>query len=346
MKFSLRHVEVFRAVIASGSATGAAQLLHTSQPTISRELARFEQLTQLSLFKRMGGKLVPTEQARMLYEEVDQAYLGLERIASAADAIRHFSEGQLSIACLPAFSQALLPRACRDFRARHDGVSMKIVAQEGAQLQDSLSSQRYHLGLTEDMSAPAGTTLRTLLALDVVCVLPTHHPLCGQPGSVLTPGDFAGQDFVHLASVDPYRQRVDALFNSLGITRRMVVETPSASAVCETVRAGAGIAIVNPLTALSYAGPDLQIRCFSHAIPYYVNLVRPGATAVSPGVCPGRQFCRRAQHKLRPGSCGAAGNYRPLTYAETMDRSEGRSDGPKRGAKTTRRYDPVQSPIP
>ncbi|MEA1136003.1 LysR family transcriptional regulator, partial [Klebsiella pneumoniae] len=52
MNFSFRHVEVFWAVMTTGSATGAAELLHTSQPTISRELSRFETLTQLTLFKR------------------------------------------------------------------------------------------------------------------------------------------------------------------------------------------------------------------------------------------------------------------------------------------------------
>ena len=59
MTFNLRHVEVFWAVMTTGSATAAARLLHTSQPTISRELGRFEQVTQLSLFKRTHGKLVP-----------------------------------------------------------------------------------------------------------------------------------------------------------------------------------------------------------------------------------------------------------------------------------------------
>lgn len=38
MKLSARHIEVFRAIMASGSVTGAARLLFTSQPTISREL--------------------------------------------------------------------------------------------------------------------------------------------------------------------------------------------------------------------------------------------------------------------------------------------------------------------
>ena len=37
-----RHIEVFRALMLTGSATGAAQMLFTSQPTISRELARLE----------------------------------------------------------------------------------------------------------------------------------------------------------------------------------------------------------------------------------------------------------------------------------------------------------------
>lgn len=42
-----RHVEVFRALMLSGSATRAAEMLFTSQPTISRELARMEQIVGL-----------------------------------------------------------------------------------------------------------------------------------------------------------------------------------------------------------------------------------------------------------------------------------------------------------
>ena len=37
---NLRHIEIFHAVMTAGSLTEAAHLLHTSQPTVSRELAR------------------------------------------------------------------------------------------------------------------------------------------------------------------------------------------------------------------------------------------------------------------------------------------------------------------
>lgn len=275
MAFGFRHVEVFWAVMTTGSATAAAQLLHTSQPTISRELGRFEQTTGLTLFQRLHGKLVPTEQAVMLFDEVQNAYVGIDRIARAADAIRHFSQGQIAIACLPAFAHALLPRACQQFRAQFPGVSLKIAPQESNLLQQSLTSQRFHLGLTEEQAAPRGTTSEPLLTFDVVCVLPTGHPLAQRADKVLTPQDFAGQDVVYLAAEDPYRQTVDGLFDELGIARRMVVETASAGAVCEMVSLGVGIAIVNPLTALSYTGRGLVLRRFSHPIPYAVHLVRP-----------------------------------------------------------------------
>ncbi len=303
MKFSFRHVEVFWAVMTTGSATAAAQLLHTSQPTISRELSRFEQVTQLCLFKRVNGKLAPTEQAVMLFDEVQRAYVGLDTIARAADAIRHFSQGQVSVACLPAFSHALLPRACQQFRQRFPGVSLKITPQESSLLQESLASQRFHLGLTEEQAAPRGTVIETLLTLDVVCVLPAGHELCQREDKVLTPQDFEGQNFVYLAAGDPYRQEVDSLFNELGIARRMVVETVSAGAVCEMVSLGVGIAIVNPLSALSYAGLGLTIRRFSHSIPYSVNLVRPQfrpeASVVASFVDVLRASCHQIEAELR-----------------------------------------------
>ena len=39
---NLRHIEIFHAVMTTGNLTEAAHMLHTSQPTVSRELARFE----------------------------------------------------------------------------------------------------------------------------------------------------------------------------------------------------------------------------------------------------------------------------------------------------------------
>ncbi|APO70896.1 transcriptional activator protein LysR (plasmid) [Rhizobium gallicum] len=273
MSVTLRHIEVFHAVMTTGSVTGAADMLKTSQPTVSRELARFEYLIQIKLFERIRGRLRPTAHALQLFEEVQRAYFGLDRIVRTATSLRRFEQGQLSIVCLPVFSQSLLPQTCRLVAERFPDVGISITPQESPLLEEWLSAQRYDFGLTEIGHAPQGTEATALVMLDEVCVLPDGHPLLRK--TILSPGDFEGQPFVSLSATDSYRQQIDRIFRETGITRRMVIETHSAASICAMVREGVGLAIVNPLTALDYAHNGVHIRPFSASIPFSVNIVRP-----------------------------------------------------------------------
>ncbi|EHA8173705.1 LysR family transcriptional regulator [Salmonella enterica subsp. enterica] len=270
---NLRHIEIFHAVMTAGNLTEAARLLHTSQPTVSRELARFEKVLGLTLFERTRGRLHPTVQGLRLFEEVQRSWYGLDRIVSAAESLREFRQGELSIACLPVFSQSFLPPLLPPFLARYPDVSLNIVPQESPLLEEWLSAQRHDLGLTETLHAPAGTTRTELLTLNEVCVLPCDHPLAAK--TVLTPDDFQGENFISLSRLDSYRQLLDTLFAEHQVKRRMVVETHSAASVCAMVRAGAGVSIVNPLTALDYAASGVAVRRFSIDVPFTVSLIRP-----------------------------------------------------------------------
>ncbi|EOC0109174.1 LysR family transcriptional regulator [Cronobacter sakazakii] len=270
---TLRHIEIFHAVMTAGNLTEAAALLRTSQPTVSRELARFEKLIGLSLFTRSRGRLHPTVQGLRLFEEVQRSWYGLDRIISAAESLRQFRQGELSIACLPVFSQSLLPLVLKPFLDSYPDVSLNIVPQESPLLEEWLSAQRHDLGITENTATPAGTERLTLLTLNEVCVLPAGHTLADKPQ--LTPQDFAGENYISLSRTDSYRQLLDSLFQEHNVQRRMVLETHSAASVCAMVRAGVGVSIVNPLTALDYAATGIVVRRFSVAVPFTVSLIRP-----------------------------------------------------------------------
>ncbi|AKA38152.1 LysR family transcriptional regulator [Yersinia ruckeri] len=274
---SLRQIEIFHAVMTTGNLTEAAVLLQTSQPTVSRELARFEQLIQLNLFDRLRGRLYPTAQGLRLFEEVQRSYYGLDRIVQAAESIRQFQQAQLSIACLPVFSQSLLPAVCKTFIDSYPEVSLNVIPQESPLLEEWLSAQHHDLGITENLQTPAGTERQTLMTLNEVCVLPAEHPLTKK--MVLTPQDFSGENFISLSVTDSYRQLLDNLFNEKGINRRLVMETHSAASVCAMVREGVGVSIVNPLTALDYAENNHEkgicVRRFSINVPFTVSLIQP-----------------------------------------------------------------------
>lgn len=296
MNFKFRHVEIFWAIMTTGKTTAAAEMLNTSQPTISRELAQFEHATRLKLFDRNNGKLIPTESARLLFEEVKVSYFGLDRIKSTVESLRNFQQAQISLACLPAYSIALMPLACKYFCDRYPGASINVKPLETPYLEEALSAQRFHMGLIENGKAPPGTMIECLLDLDVVCVMPSGHPLSAK--ATLEPADFQGQDFVYLAAGDPYRIQIDSIFSNHGVERNMMVETHSADAVCATVRLGVGVALVNPLTALHYSGIGLVLRPFTPRVSYTVFAVKPLHRPPAPVVEPFLEALRTSCNQL------------------------------------------------
>ncbi|BBV00425.1 LysR family transcriptional regulator [Providencia hangzhouensis] len=273
---SWRHIEIFRAVMTTPNLTEAAALLNTSQPTISRELARLEYLLQFKLFDRVKGRLQPTAQGLRFLEEVERSYYGLERIKNSAETIRRFEHAQISITCLPAFAQSLLPQVCQSFMENYPDVSITVIPQESPVLEEWLSAQRYDFGLTEHLQMPPGTEQQTLGSLNEVCVLPASHPLTQK--EVLTPSDFQGQRFISLSLTDSYRQLIDSTFAEHHVERKMVMETHSASSICAMALKGIGVSIVNPLTALDFhqqSAGKLALRPLSFSIPFTVSLIRP-----------------------------------------------------------------------
>ncbi|EKT59394.1 LysR family transcriptional regulator [Providencia sneebia] len=273
---SWRHIEIFRAVMTTPNLTEAAIVLNTSQPTISRELARLEHLLQFKLFDRIKGRLKPTAQGLRFFEEVERSYYGLDRIKNSAQTIRHFDNAQISIICLPAFAQSLLPQICQLFMKDYPEVNLTVIPQESPVLEEWLSAQRYDVGLTEHLQTPAGTEQITLGSLNEVCVLPKGHPLEKKP--ILSPIDFQNQRFISLSLTDNYRQMIDTIFSQHRINRKMVMETHSASSICAMALKGIGISIVNPITAQDFhnqSNGKLVIRPLSFSIPFTVSLIKP-----------------------------------------------------------------------
>lgn len=295
-----RHIEVFRAVMTAGSATGAADLLHSSQPTVSRELARLESLLGYALFERVQGRLRPNARALALWDEVQRSWQGLERVVDRAVALGRSGAVQLSVLCLPALAHALLPgaaaRLMQSHPEAHSTTRLSVTPQESPLLEEWMSAQRFDLGLCEQTTAPPGTRAEVLLTLDEVAVLPAGHALAHQ--QVLDLADFAGEFFVSLSADDPYRRLIDARFAEAGVERTLRVETHSAAAVCAMVEQGLGIAIVNPVTALAAASERLVLRRLAFSIPFSVTALLPLYRPPLPEVVPMLDALRAQAHAI------------------------------------------------
>lgn len=271
-ELNLRQIEVFRATMKFGTVTAAAAALASSQPTITRELRRLEDTVGFPLFERRRQRLHPTARALKLYHEVQASFIGLDRINVCVDGLRGSYDEILYIATLPAFAQNLLPEALRRLLASHPHVSVRIDTADPRN-QSPISGFNFDIGLVEGSYTAANAEVVTVGSFDQICVLPAGHSLRAR--KVLAPEDFRDMDFISLGENDPFRMHIDRMFDEAGVTRKMSISTQSANAVCEMVACGLGLAIINPLTALSYRDRPIILRRLSQSVRFLVSALRP-----------------------------------------------------------------------
>jgi DNA-binding transcriptional LysR family regulator len=80
----LRHIEVFNAVMLTGSVSGAARLINVTQPAVSRILQHAELQLGFALFQRTKGRLTPTSEALTLYPHIERLFAQLDEVQRLA----------------------------------------------------------------------------------------------------------------------------------------------------------------------------------------------------------------------------------------------------------------------
>ena len=143
----LRHVEVFQAVMETGSMSRAAELLNLSQPAVSRVIAHAESLLGFPLFRRVGKKVIPTAEALALFEESKDIFARLEALRRTASNLRQGRSGRLRVAAIPALCHRLLPDVLAAYHRAFPGVQIEVRSLHKGQMVAALVSRDVDVAL-------------------------------------------------------------------------------------------------------------------------------------------------------------------------------------------------------
>ncbi len=246
MKLNLRQIEVFRAIMLSGSISGASKLLYVSQPAVSRLIAYTEQRLGLQLFERIKGRLYPTPEARRLFEEVSTLYQSVQRVNEVAENLAHNREGHIRIACSPSIGQSLMPLAVAHFTQRYPGVRVVLYTHVPHVMLRSLLTQEIELGVAYMPIPHPSLAMQPLYENRIIAVLPHNHRLATR--EQISSRDLQGEPFIGYGSDIPFSQLVQRIFGSEEEQPTLRVEVQQAHVACAMVQAGVGVALVDELT--------------------------------------------------------------------------------------------------
>ncbi|HEX5749331.1 MAG TPA: transcriptional activator NhaR [Archangium sp.] len=75
LRLNYHHLLYFWTVVREGSVSAASRKLRVAQPTVSEQLKALEEMLELELFRRVGGKLVLTEGGAHVYRYADEIFI-------------------------------------------------------------------------------------------------------------------------------------------------------------------------------------------------------------------------------------------------------------------------------
>lgn len=299
-RITLRHLEAFRAVMVQRSVTGAARMLEVTQPVVTRLIADLEERIAIPLFKRAHGRLAPTPEAALLFEDVHQSLMGIERIANAASNIRSLKLTRLEIAAAPAMALSFLPRTIASFTNEHPETLVSMHTHSTATVLDMVQSGRADLGFAMlNMRKTRYGNSELLVSARMVGVVPIHHRLASR--KVLHPEDFEGEGFIAPSPLMESRTQIDAVMLSHGVNRRINVETQHSSTIVKLAEAGVGLALIEPLTASAYTGGLLKFIAFEPEIVSAYSVVISQRMSSTLILKPFIDQARKEIRKMLPG---------------------------------------------
>jgi DNA-binding transcriptional LysR family regulator len=261
---NFRHIEVFFAVMTSGTVTEAARLLGVSQPSVTTTLKQAERNLGINLFQREGGRLIPTAEARALFEEARHAHEALDSFKNLARRLQVGQGGHVRIAAIPSISLELLPDSIGNFLASHKGFNFSVSTLNTEDILDQLGNRKgaFHLGLTMGNISDLQTSTEQVGETELLAVLPAAWKIPSRGPLQLS--QLEQQPYVAGFDGTALERVCRSLFSEAGVEPRIVARIHTHLLAGRLVERGLGFAILDRVTVRALQadrlGSNLDVR--------------------------------------------------------------------------------------
>src|SRR5467141_564054 len=217
-EMELRHLRYFVAIAEAGSMTVAAgRKLHTSQPSLSRQIRDLEDEVGTQLLRRnaRGIDLTPAGRAFL-----DHARLVLSQVDAAGEAARrvaHPSKPCFTMGFLTGHELTWMPEALRILREELPNIDVMISSQYSPLLADGLSKGKIDAAFLRREKGPPDLVFRLLVKEPLMVVLPSDHRLAALKS--IGAKALEGEIFVTVSKTAPVlRVVIDNYFKRSGVS--------------------------------------------------------------------------------------------------------------------------------
>jgi LysR family cys regulon transcriptional activator len=265
----LRQLRYIQAVAAQDlNITAAAELLHTSQPGISKQIRLLEDELGVQIFTRSGKHLTEvTPAGKRILEIAERVLRDVENVRNVAAEFQQSDRGSLSIATTHTQARYALPTTIQTFKGRYPNVALHLHQGAPPQIARWAAVGEADFAIaTEAMEHFEELVMLPCYRWNRCVLVRPDHPLA--QAKRLSLQDIAEHPIVTYTFGFTGRSQLDQAFKTRGLTPNVVLTAVDADVIKTYVRLGLGIGIVAKMAYDPGLDSDLVALDASHLFSY------------------------------------------------------------------------------
>jgi DNA-binding transcriptional LysR family regulator len=267
----LRQLELFLAVMDTGSVTKAAQKMYITPGAVSLQLQNLAAELRTELFVRAGKRIQPTPNAHRLAEHARGVIKKVRQIEQEFenDPARDVRPFRFATGATTLIHR--LGRPLRLLKKKYPDTEIQVTVAPTEEIVNGLLAREFDLGLISLTVAKELVRIDELKILplfdeELLVLCPSHARVPGNRIGTIAAEDLSGVSFVLYPKRSNMRSMIDQFFHNAGIAPRVVMEADDTEAIKSLVESGFAYSIL-PGFALRGSNRFFQVmRVSGHSL--------------------------------------------------------------------------------
>lgn len=261
LNFSLKQLEVFVAIVETGSFTKAANRLYMAQSTVSAHIRTLESELGVLLFLRNSKrKLQVTEVGRRIY---NSACGILERCHSLEDEILIDKSNELCIGASTVPAACLLPQYIPGFSYLHPEARFSIKEGDSSSIHRALMEGDVQVGLVGSFVKHQSLKYEEIAQDDIVLITPAREPYLTKQKEGALGKEFLSHPLLFREAGSGTQRVIDDYFSKIGLEKNklnIIGRFESSDGIIKMVSRGLGLALISRLLVEPYVKDGMVLQ--------------------------------------------------------------------------------------
>jgi len=238
IRATLQQLRVFQAVAEHRSFTRAAEVIHLTQPGVSIQVKRLEEILGVFLFEKMGNQIYLTAEGKALFETCHDIFDRLAMFEETLAEMQGHVSGPLNLAAVTT-AKYFLPHYLGGFLRKYPDVVPQLKASNRERIGERLEANEDDIYIMATLPQCEDIEAHPFLDDELVFFAHPDHPLAKR--KKINPEKLTEERIIAREAGSGIRLTYERMLNELGITIVPYMELGSGEAIKQAVMSGIGI---------------------------------------------------------------------------------------------------------